>query len=87
MSAEPSDSLTDEERVLFGAYDIAENLAVQCRQLREMDVSVSKTALEQVVNTLMTAFWDQGFSQAEIRTAFASALEDMNRYAAGKERR
>lgn len=87
MSTERPDDLTNEERVLFSAYSIAADLAAQCRQLRAMDVSVSATALEQVVNTLMTEFWDQGFSQADIRRAFTAALDDMNRYAAGRERR
>jgi hypothetical protein len=86
MSTERPDDLTEEERVLFGAYNIAADLAVQCRQLRNMDVSVSATALELVVNCLMTEFWDQGFSQTDIRGAFTAALDDMNRYA-GRERR
>jgi hypothetical protein len=87
MSTERPDDLTDEERVLFGSYSIAADLAVRCRQLREMDVSISASALERVVNTLMTEFWDHGFSQTDIRTAFTTALDDLNRYAAGGERR
>ena len=87
MSTERPDNVTSEERVLFAALNIAADLAAHCRRLREMDVSVSGTALGQVVNTLMTEFWDQGFSQAEIRRAFTAALDDMNRYAAGGERR
>jgi hypothetical protein len=83
----PTDDLTEEERCLWGAYKIAADLAASCRCLREMGVPVSSTALEQVVNTLMTEFWDQGFSQTEIRGAFMAALDDMNRYAAGSERR
>ncbi len=83
----PSDDLTDEERALFGAQDVAADLALRCRQLREMNVSVSDTALENLINTLMTELWDQGFSQSEIREAFKAALADMNRYAAGEERR
>jgi hypothetical protein len=87
MSTDMPDDLTDEERALFGAYGLAADLAVKCRQLRDMNVSVSRSALEKVVNTLMTEFWDQGFSQTEIRRAFVSALDDMNRYTAGRERR
>lgn len=87
MPAETSDDLTDEERCLFGAYNIAADIAVRCRHLRDMNVSASSTALEQVVNTLVTEFWDQGFSQEEIRRAFMVALDDMNRYAGGEERR
>ena len=87
MSNESPDEFTDEERVLFGANRIAADLAIQCRRLREMDVSVSALALEQVVNTLMTEFWDQGFAQTDIRKAFTAALDDLNRYTAGQERR
>lgn len=87
MPREPSDDLTAEERCLFGAYKIAADLAANCRHLREMGVSVSATGLELVVNALMTEFWDQGFSQTQIRRAFTAALDDMNRYAAGSERR
>ncbi|WP_298325053.1 hypothetical protein [Asticcacaulis sp.] len=74
--------LTSEETELFGAYDLAAQLAVRCRHLHEMDVSVSASALERVLNTLMTELWDQGFSQAEIRKAYEWALADMPRYAA-----
>jgi hypothetical protein len=42
--------------------------------------------LEIMINDLMTELWDRGFSQTEIRTAFASAIEDLPRYAAGEER-
>jgi hypothetical protein len=87
MAAVSSNDLTDEERALFGAYNVAADLAARCRQLREMNVSVSEAALDRVVNYLMTEFWDQRFSQTEIRNAFAAALADMNRYAAGEERR
>jgi hypothetical protein len=87
MSPEQPDDLTNEERVLLGAYNTAADLAAQCRQLREMNVSISETALETVVNALMTEFWDQRFSQTEIRKAFTAALDDMNRYTAGMERR
>ena len=87
MTSEGPDDLTDEERVLFGAYNVAADLAVRSRQLHEMSVATSDGALEMVVNTLITEFWDQGFSQTEIRNAFTAALADMNRYAAGKERR
>lgn len=87
MSTDASDDLTDEERVLFGAYGVAADLAARCRQLTDMNVSVSPRALQEIVNTLMTEFWDQGFSQTEIRNAFMAATADMNRYAAGQERR
>lgn len=87
MPTEPRDDLTEEEQCLFGAYNIAADLAASCRRLRDMGVSVSAAGLEQIVNTLMTELWDQGFSQTEVRRAFMAALDDMNRYAAGSERR
>jgi len=87
MKNETPDDLTDEERALFGCYGIARDLAARCRQLREMGVPTSDDALKMVVNTLMTEFWDQFFSQTEIRQAFTAALNDMNRYAGGEERR
>ena len=45
------------------------------------------SALDLIINTLMTELWDNGFSQTEIRTAFESAIADMPRYAAGEEKR
>jgi hypothetical protein len=87
MSTDAPDDFTAEERVLFGANGMAANLAALCRQLSSMNVSTSERALEDIVNTLMTEFWDQGFSQSEIRNAFMAAVADMNRYAAGQERR
>jgi hypothetical protein len=43
--------------------------------------------LPAVMNYLITELWDRGFSQTEIREAFASATSDLPRYAAGDERR
>jgi hypothetical protein len=43
--------------------------------------------LGQIIQFLVTEFWDRSFSQSEIRAAFHRALADMNRYAAGQERR
>lgn len=87
MKSETPDDFTDEERALFGCYGIASDLAARCRQIREMRVSNSDDALEMVINTLMTELWDRFFSQTEIRQAFTAALNDMNRYAGGEERR
>ena len=87
MSTEEPDDLTDEERAICGIYAVAADLAGRCRRLTEMKASISARALDDVVNTLMTEFWDQGYSQTEIRRAFLAALADMNRYAAGEERR
>lgn len=87
MSDEQASNLTDEERLLFGAYDLAADLALRCRQLRELNLPSSEAALERVVTFLVTEFWDQAFPQTQIRTAFNAALSDMNRYAGGQERR
>jgi len=81
MSSEAPDDLTDEERVLFGTFNTAYELALQCRQLADMNVSVSKEALEIVIATLMTEFWDQGFSQTEIREAFLTSFDGLKGYA------
>ena len=43
--------------------------------------------LREMINSLMTELWDNGFSQTEIRRAFDEAIHDMPRYAAGKEKR
>ena len=53
---EADDGLSAEERALFDCYGVAATLAQRCRELREMNVSVSNVALDQVVNTLMTEF-------------------------------
>ncbi len=82
-----SADLSDNERALFSSYALAADLAASVRRLREMQAPNSEQALNMVVNALMTEFWDQGFSQSEIRAAFTDALNDMNRYAAGIERR
>ena len=82
----PTD-LSDHEQALFSSHALAADLAASVRHLRQMQAPNSEEALNMVVNTLMTEFWDQGFSQSEIRTAFIDALNDMNRYAAGAERR
>jgi hypothetical protein len=85
---ETRNGLTDEERALIGCYGVASDLAARCRQLREMNAGAySDDVLGHVVNTLMTVFWDEFFSQTEIRRAFTDALDDMNRYAGGEERR
>ncbi|MDD2703844.1 MAG: hypothetical protein PHU07_00695 [Acidocella sp.] len=45
------------------------------------------SALDWIINILMTELWDNGFSQTEIRIAFERAIADMPRYAAGEEKR
>ena len=51
-----------------------------------MEDPYAEPLLERVMNELMTEFWDRGFSQTEIKTAFVAAVADMPRYAAGEER-
>jgi hypothetical protein len=58
----------------------------QCREFKKSN-PYDLVALDQIINTLMTELWDNGFSQTEIRSAFEQALADMPRYAAGLEKR
>ena len=85
--ADHQDDLTEEEQTLFGGYALAAQMAVVCARLRTSDTPAGSDPLGFVVNALVTEFWDQGFSQSDIRAAFNAALADMNRYAAGEERR
>lgn len=79
--------LTHEERLLFGNRALAWQIGKQCRQLRESGFLTSHTALDDAASSLSTEFWDQGFSQTEIKQVFKRAIDDLNRYAAGEERR
>lgn len=81
------DDTTDEDRALTRAYTAAAQLADACGELRSFDSSVGRYPAHHLMNYLMTELWDHGFSQSEIRASFTEALNDMNRYAAGKERR
>ena len=64
----------------------ADDFASKCTELYSSN-PYSEVPLESIINTLMTELWDRGFSQSEIRSAFEKAVADMNRYAAGKDRR
>lgn len=68
------------------AIAAADAFAKCCAELRDAP-SDAKVELDDIINTLMTELWDRCFSQTEIRGAFESAIVDMNRYAAGVERR
>lgn len=68
------------------ALSAASRFAADCEPLLGESLG-DMSALKVAMNDLMTELWDRGFSQTEIRTAFVSAVEDMNRYAAGEERR
>jgi len=77
----------DPDDALTRAENVAAELAERCRELCDISGWAAETGLERAVNTLMTELWDQGFSQREIRAAYSAALDDMNRYAAGEDRR
>ena len=77
-----NDDTTWESQCLAAAGDFARH----CRELY-MQNPYEEVSLESIINTLMTELWDNGFSQSEIRAAFASAIADLPRYAAGEERR
>jgi hypothetical protein len=87
MTADKPVDLTEDERVYFAATNAAETLAERCNELRHRDFMAGRDPLGQIINYLMTELWDRSFSQSEIRAAFDAALDDMNRYAAGQERR
>jgi hypothetical protein len=78
---------TPAEMALTRAYSFATGLADACGHLREFDTPEGRNPARFLMNYLMTELWDHDFSQTEIRGAFMDALADMNRYAAGEERR
>ena len=81
------DDETEEDRVTRRAYVGAAQLADACGELRRFYSDVGRYPAHYMINYLMTELWDHGFSQSEIRSAFMDALDDMNRYASGEERR
>ena len=87
MTADNPNDLSDDEIVYFAALDAAATLADRCKQLRGRDFAAGRDPLGPVIKSLMTELWDRSFSQSEIRAAFIAAVDDMNRYAAGQERR
>ena len=81
------DELDDGEKLWVEADKAAYNFGQACAKVRDANPSSENNALDAMINTLMTELWDRCFSQTEIRNAFEAALADMNRYAAGEERR
>jgi hypothetical protein len=79
--------LDNDDQKWADAIHAAVDFGAACAAFRDTNPFPQMTALDMIINTLMTELWDQGFSQSEIRTAFDDALGDMNRYAAGQERR
>lgn len=64
--------------------DAAQIFGRQCADLTKSNpYGAQVDPLPNLINSLMTELWDNGFSQSEIRAAFAAAIRDMPRYAAG----
>ncbi|WP_091752161.1 hypothetical protein [Brevundimonas sp. 374] len=67
--------------------DVVWRFGQDLKALHQTNPWLDQPLLPQAINSLMTELWDAGFSQTEIRDAFAAAIADMPRYAAGEERR
>jgi hypothetical protein len=69
----------------------AQNFGLRCRELHDSYPYAADATylpvLVSMMSTVATELWDQGFSQAEINSAFRRALADLPAYAAGEERR
>jgi hypothetical protein len=87
MTTDKSDDLTDADKEFISVINAAATLAERCNELRDKEFWVGRDPLGQAIRILMTELWDRSFSQSEIRAAFTAALDAMNRYAAGQERR
>jgi hypothetical protein len=69
-------------------YEAAWTFGRQCADFTKSNpYGIQVDPQEQLINTLMTELWDNGFSHSEIRTAFEEAVRNMPCYAAGVERR
>jgi hypothetical protein len=79
--------LDADEQIWADANTAAYNFGVACATFRDTSPFPQVVPLDVIINALMTELWDRCFSQSEIRAAFEDALADMNRYAAGEERR
>ena len=80
--------MSDEQETAweFKYPPVTETFAQNCAELKRSN-PYDRSALEVIINDLMTELWDRGFSQTEIRSAFEKAVLSMPRYAAGLERR
>jgi hypothetical protein len=76
-----------EDLLLTKAFVAAATLADTCGALREFESEIGRNPVGHLVHYLSTEFWDHGFSQAEIRAAFEAALDELDRYAIGVEKR
>ncbi len=79
--------LDDETVWISRAVDTAQDFAKSCRKLCGENPSELDSPLTHIMNDAMTELWDSGFSQTEIRDAFIAAIDDLERYAAGEEKR
>jgi hypothetical protein len=75
------------QQALSKATEAAFVLGEQCAKYRDGPTFEGIKPLGSIINSLMTELWDQQFSKTDIREAFESAIQDMDRYAAGQERR
>jgi hypothetical protein len=71
-----------EGRCLMAAYQFAS----RCKELKDSN-PYDVPAIKSIAEDLLTELWDHGFSVSEIKAAFAKALSDLPRYAAGEDRR
>lgn len=69
------------------SWDVVWRFGQDIKALHQTNPWPDRPLLPQAINSLMTELWDAGFSQTEIRDAFAAAVADMPRYAAGEEQR
>ena len=67
--------------------DVVRRFGQDLKALYQTNPWPDQPILPQAINSLMTELWDAGFGQTEIRDAFAAAIADMPRYAAGEEQR
>jgi hypothetical protein len=75
------------QHALSEAYDAAFVFGEQCAKYSDVPTFEGIKALESIITSVMMELWDQQFSQTAIREAFESAIQDMDCYAAGQERR
>lgn len=79
--------LDEETAWITRAIDSAQDFALTCRTLCDENPSKLANPLTHLMNDTVTELWDHGFSQSEILHAFLGAIEDLERYAAGEEKR
>lgn len=78
------DNHNDEDRWNSRVSELAHDLARHSVDYSDWPRSIAR--MNASMNTLMTELWDAGFSQGEIRSAYATAIDALPGYAAGEER-